>query len=395
MLINVERLRIGSVIRNFYRPVRIFGDTQRRKRVINAKLEIVNQIPDPQNWKQEIGSYFGFSVGSGIFDGAQSTRILYVGGAPHTKQEFGEVYIFDYVLSRFKETNINIKKIQTFHGQQFGEFFGYAILSEDVNGDGWTDLIVSAPLYADGILYEKGAVYVFINKGNFQFESQLIVSPSDEPARFGTTISKLGDINNDGFNDLAIGAPFDGDGLVYIYLGNPNGLNTKYSQILKAPLLKSFDQQHMFGHGLSRGVDIDSNGYNDLAVGAPNAEAVYLYKAYPVVKIIASISSVSREIKKDQTKFQIRACYKIESVLQRSYSADLVIKIKLDPQVRRVSFESGSNEMEINVIGSDKNICNLYNVNVKFSLKDIFKPIELEMNSDLVHKVPDSEGINK
>lgn len=50
--------------------------------------------------------------------------------------------------------------------------------------------------------------------------------------RFGLAISSLGDLNRDGCDDLAIGAPYEGNGVVYIYLGSPNGLITKPSQVI-------------------------------------------------------------------------------------------------------------------------------------------------------------------
>lgn len=69
----------------------------------------------------------------------------------------------------------------------------------------------------------------------------------------------------------------------------------------------------MFGHGLSKGTDIDQNRYLDFAVGAPNAEAVYVYKAYPVVKVIASVIPQSQELKTTDTKFDVRVCWQLES----------------------------------------------------------------------------------
>lgn len=69
----------------------------------------------------------------------------------------------------------------------------------------------------------------------------------------------------------------------------------------------------MFGQGLSRGSDIDGNGFNDLAIGAPGAEAVYLYRAYPVVKIHATVRSESRAIRPEQETITVTACYRLET----------------------------------------------------------------------------------
>lgn len=50
-------------------------------------------------------------------------------------------------------------------------------------------------------------------------------------SRFGFAVSPLGDINKDGYNDVAIGAPYESGGSIYIYLGSKNGLSTMYSQV--------------------------------------------------------------------------------------------------------------------------------------------------------------------
>ena len=43
-----------------------------------------------------------------------------------------------------------------------------------------------------------------------------------ENSRFGSAIVNLGDLQNDGFEDFAVGAPFEGNGVVYIYRGSIN-----------------------------------------------------------------------------------------------------------------------------------------------------------------------------
>lgn len=53
-----------------------------------------------------------------------------------------------------------------FRGKQFGEYFGYAVLAEDINDDGLTDVIVSAPQHSISGSFDDGAIYVFLNQGN-------------------------------------------------------------------------------------------------------------------------------------------------------------------------------------------------------------------------------------
>lgn len=222
---------------------------------------------------------------------------------------------------------------------------------------------------------------------------KIIVSPSlTKPGRFGTTLSRLGDINHDGYNDIAVGAPFDGNGSVYIYLGGPKGLREIHSQKIKPPMnimnLSPSSGGYMFGHGLSKGVDVDFNTYNDFAVGAPNAEMVYLYRAYPVVKVISSISA-KREITTTQSSIEINACYGINTTSSKHEKQDLSLRLIVDPKVNRAYFDqNGAAVLEYNVLATSTIRCDVHKVHVNFTISDIFKPIELQMYHEITNKVP-------
>lgn len=220
-----------------------------------------------------------------------------------------------------------------------------------------------------------------------------MTSPIHGKARFGTTLTKLGDINHDGFNDIAVGAPFAGDGSVFVYLGSERGLREQHSQRLDHPkAVQSSYGTAMFGHGLSKGADINDNGFNDLAIGAPNAEAVFLYHAYPVVTIKATISSQTREIKPEQTSFPVTVCYSISTTSTKIKSQELDLHVIIDPQVKRVRIVStNNNEMQFTATATNQMQCRVLDCNVRFSVGDIFKPIELELHYKLVHGIPDSE----
>lgn len=62
--------------------------------------------------------------------------------------------------------------------------------------------------------------------------------------------------------DVAVGAPYEsgGQGAVYIYLGGADGIKTTPSQKILAADFQGPDLMG-FGIALSRGVDIDGNGY--------------------------------------------------------------------------------------------------------------------------------------
>lgn len=51
----------------------------------------------------------------------------------------------------------------------------------------------------------------------------------------------------------------------------------------------------------------------DIAVGAPNADAVYVYRSYPVVKVLANVYPLSKELKTTDKSFNFKVCWSLES----------------------------------------------------------------------------------
>lgn len=151
----------------------------------------------------------------------------------------------------------------------------------------------------------------------------------------------------------------------------------------------------MFGHGLSRGSDIDGNGFNDFAVGAPNAEALFVYRAYPVVKLQATLASQSREIKPEQNRVQVTACYGLKTTSKQATAQqqEMAIHLVMDAQLKRAKFtQTHSNTLSFNATAGLTQQCRVFDCEVQYSEKDIFQPIDMEMHYELTKKVPDSEG---
>lgn len=95
------------------------------------------------------------------------------------------------------------------------------------------------------------------------------------------SLAALGDINQDGFGDFAVGAPYDGvdgRGAVYIYHGSRNGPLEKASQVIYAEDVAGTDRLATFGFSVAGGLDLDGNMYPDLVVGAYNADKAIVFK---------------------------------------------------------------------------------------------------------------------
>lgn len=95
------------------------------------------------------------------------------------------------------------------------------------------DLIVGAPYYFEQ--NNGGAVYIYLNgeEGVSDKYFKRLLGPRPE-SRFGIALACLGDLNKDGYEDIAVGAPEDGPGgAVYIFLGSKDGLQESPSQVIK------------------------------------------------------------------------------------------------------------------------------------------------------------------
>lgn len=123
--------------------------------------------------------------------------------------------------------------------------------------------------------------------------------------------------------DLAVGAPYEGAGAVYIYRGSQQGLSPVYSQRIYARDLVSDVALNGFGASLAGGADLDDNGYPDVIIGAYQSNAAVVLLSRPVVTIDASISSTPKNIdmssqgcsidQSDNICFQLTVCFRFNA----------------------------------------------------------------------------------
>ncbi|XP_054851580.1 integrin alpha-IIb isoform X2 [Eublepharis macularius] len=232
--------------------------------------------------KSSKDGYRGYSVAFGEFN-EDSQSPEYVVGVPNKNLTKGVVEILS-----FQEV------LWTLPSEQMASYFGHTVAVADINGDGKDDILVGAPLFmerhSDGKLYEVGRAYLYLQRKTshaFSVPWQKLTG-TDVYGRFGMAIAPLGDMDQDGYSDIAIGAPFagqDGGGRVYIYRGQSSGLSASPDQILENP----FTGPAGFGFAVRGASDIDANGYSDVLVGAFEASKVAVYRARPVVVIKAQV----------------------------------------------------------------------------------------------------------
>lgn len=161
----------------------------------------------------------------------------------------------------------------------FGDGLGRV---EDVNGDGVDELAVGVPNDDDGKV-ANGAVYLcFLSPlGTVLFSQKISALEGSfggtlDQDRFGRSVASLGDLDQDGVTDIAVGAIIDQDGGVYgagavwVLFLNPDGTVKTHQKIslTSGNFNGLLDSQDFLGGSIAALGDLDGNGAVDIAVGA-------------------------------------------------------------------------------------------------------------------------------
>nr|XP_035968893.1 integrin alpha-10 isoform X4 [Halichoerus grypus] len=228
---------------------------------------------------QNHAAYLGYSVSSMLLRGG---RRLFLSGAPRFRHR-GKVIAF-----QLKEDGA-VRVAQSLQGEQIGSYFGSELCPLDTDGDGITDvLLVAAPMFLGPQNKETGRVYVYLVGQQSLLTLQGTLQPEPpQDARFGFAMGALPDLNQDGFADVAVGAPLeDGHhGALYLYRGARSGLRPRPAQRIAAvsmPQALSY-----FGRSVDGRLDLDGDDLVDVAVGAQGAAV--LLSSRPIVHLAPSL----------------------------------------------------------------------------------------------------------
>ncbi|KAM4598215.1 LOW QUALITY PROTEIN: integrin alpha-3-like, partial [Polymixia lowei] len=278
--------------------------------------------------------YIGYSVAQAPHLLSQDAVTIVTGAPKDSKEDVhGSVLLAE---RRQTGTESRLVLLQTIHGEQMGSYYGNSLAVTDINNDGWADLLVGAPFYFHRQRDEGGAVYVYMNQGGRlgpQASSRLHGAPG---SAFGMALVAIGDINQDGFQDFAVGAPFHGTGSVMIWTGSATGLSEKPSQVIEGRDV-SGGGFSTFGYSLSGGLDVDQNRYPDLLVGSLD-DRVALLRARPVIHLNKTLTVTPDVIDPNSCDHcvQVEVCFSyILSTGDKTFRKNITIQFTVEADVTR------------------------------------------------------------
>jgi len=207
------------------------------------------------------GDNFGYSV-SGLKDTNADGKPEIIVGAPFADPggvgAAGSAYLYSGATGAL---------IHQWDGATSGDLLGGAVADAgDINQDNVPDIIVGADHASPGGITVAGSTYVYSG-----FTGTLLMKHDGQAPfdHFGASVAGVGDINSDGFPDIAVGATN-----AELSGGLDPGVVYTFSGLTTAPIhqWEGVGVSENFGWAITGISDMDGDGVNEVVVGAPNAE---------------------------------------------------------------------------------------------------------------------------
>jgi flavodoxin len=242
---------------------------QSKNAVYPITIDPLSATPSAILEVNQAGAKFGTSVASaGDVNGDGYSDVII--GAP-SYSNFGRAFIYHGSAAGLSTT-----PAIWFDGEP-GSNFGWSVSTAgDVNGDGYSDVIIGAPNMNWGQPAE-GAILVFYGSATGLNPASIYGLKINRPnAHLGWSVACAGDVNNDGYSDVIVGAPDydlsnfpnEDGGLVFIYRGSPTGLDELVRTVIYNN--QRYNGADKFGFSVAGAGDVNGDGYSDVIVGAYN-----------------------------------------------------------------------------------------------------------------------------
>ncbi|XP_051968870.1 integrin alpha-3b [Xyrauchen texanus] len=290
-----------------------------------------------------------------------------------------------------------LEPLMTIPGEQVGSYFGSCLAATDLNNDDWNDLIVGAPFYFDRYKEEGGAVYIFMNEnGSFRGKASMVLKGKKGSA-FGFAVAAVGDVNQDGFQDIAVGAPFHDSGKVYIWMGGKKGIANESSQVIEGKSLGPSGFQ-TFGYSLNGGMDMDGNDYPDILVGSLD-DRIALLRARPVIHLSKNLTVEPKIVIPSQC---VDPCIKVKVCFwytlsngNKAFKKDITVKYTVEADYNRrgtrVRFLDNKQSTFTGLLSFSAPMCQELELSVNSPVSDKLQPIVFSLNVSLNEQTPKAQ----
>lgn len=243
------------------------------------------QVVTQQHDHLGLTSFYGAGLASGDLDGDGAAELLV--GAP---EAYGGVFMYNGGPAGVSlQSELLLTPLDP--GTNAYAFFGYSLeIVGDVNGDGAPETLVGAPYWSadPDQYYVSGAAFLYYGDGNradrcseVRIEAPTPMDTTDRdqnPRMFGYRVTGAGDLNGDGFADLAVSCPrcYPAEchtcGTVNVWLGGTEptfGADVAFILTGNLPPPEGVEWDY-FGWGTEAAGDVNGDDFDDLVIGSTN-----------------------------------------------------------------------------------------------------------------------------
>jgi hypothetical protein len=143
----------------------------------------------------------------------------------------------------------------------------------DLDDDGFDDVILGAHQFGDTETFSRGRAYMFrgpLSGQRASSSADAIITGEFTNDMLGSSVARAGDVNDDGIDDVILGAPhgpvgFVDPGRAYIFLGPISG---EMSAAAADVILRGETDNDNFGTSVAGAGDVNGDGIDDVIVGA-------------------------------------------------------------------------------------------------------------------------------